>query len=203
MATVHGEVTRLLGAWREGEPEARDRLIPLVYRELRRLAARCMAGERTDHTLEPTALVHEVYLRLTGGGHPHWQDRAHFFAVASRIMRRILVDHARARRTAKRGSGAVRVPLDAVASLTRPAEEERLYDLLALDQALTCLAASDPRKGRIVELRYFGGLTVEETAAVLSVSAPTVALESRLARAWLLAFVRNQLRERTHGDPGR
>lgn len=193
-------MTRLLGAWREGDRRAGDRLIPLVYRELRRLAARCMAAERADHTLEPTALVHEAYLRLAGGSRPPpWRDRRHFFAVSSRVMRRVLVDHARARRTAKRGGEAVRVPLaDARLPAGGDGYRERLADLLALDQALTRLAAIDPRKSRIVELRYFGGLTVEETAEVLSLSAPTVALESRMARAWLLARVR----EEGPGDPG-
>lgn len=186
-------MTRLLGAWREGDPRAGDRLIPLVYRELRRLAARCMAAERADHTLEPTALVHEAYLRLAAGSRPPWRDRRHFFAVSSRVMRRVLVDHARARRTVKRGGDAVRVPLAEDRLAAGDGHRERLADLLALDQALTRLAAIDPRKSRIVELRYFGGLTVEETAELLTLSAPTVALESRMARAWLLARVREEV----------
>jgi len=182
-----GEVTRLLGAWRTGALDAGDRLIPLVYHELRRLAARCMAGERADHTLEPTALVHEAYLRLAGGEQPRWHDRLHFFAVAARTMRRILVDHARSRCAGKRGGGAVRLPLDEAPDRSPEAGASALTDLLALDEALRALTALDPRKGRVVELRYFGGLTVAETAAVLGVSAPTVALDTRLARAWLLA----------------
>jgi RNA polymerase sigma-70 factor (ECF subfamily) len=180
------EVTRLLGAWREGEPGAGDRLIPLVYPDLRRLAARCMAGERRDHTLEPTALVHEAYLRLVGDGQPRWRDRLHFFAVASRTMRRVLVDHARARRTAKRGGGAVRIPLDGAQGAVQAPPET----LLEVDRALDELAALDPRKARVIELRHFGGLTMEETAAVLGVSAATVALDGRMARAWLVSRVR-------------
>lgn len=187
---VDGEVTRLLGAWRTGELGAGDRLIPLVYRDLRRLAARCMAGERSDHTLEPTALVHEAYLRLAGASQPSWRDRRHFFAVASRMMRRILVDHARSRQTGKRGGGAVRVPLTNAPVPVAGGDEGQLADLLALDEALRSLASLDTRKARVVELRYFGGLTVEETADVLEVSAPTVALDSRMARAWLFARIR-------------
>lgn len=185
-----GEVTRLLAEWRTGELGAGDRLVPLVYRHLRRLAARCMAGERSDHTLEPTALVHEAYLRLAGTSQPSWRDRRHFFAVASRMMRRILVDHARARQTGKRGGGTVRVPLADTPAPTTDVGEGQLADLLALDEALRSLARLDGRKARVVELRYFGGLTVEETADVLEVSAPTVALDSRMARAWLLARIR-------------
>lgn len=183
------EVTRLLGAWREGEPGAGDRLIPLVYPDLRRLAAHCMAGERRDHTLEPTALVHEAYLRLAGDGQPRWRDRLHFFAVASRTMRRVLVDHARARRTAKRGGGAVRISLDGAQEAIQAAPET----LLELDRALDELAAVDPRKARVIELRHFGGLTVEETATVLGVSAATVALDGRMARAWLVSRVRGEV----------
>lgn len=184
------ELTELLEAWHDGEPGAGDRLLPLVYPDLRHLAARFMARERRDHTLEPTALVHEAYLRLAGGRQPRWRDRLHFFAVASRTMRRVLVDHARARRTAKRGAGALRVPLEAAEGAVR----DRSDDLLALDRALDELAALDPRKGRVIELRYFGGLTVEETAAVLGVSAPTVALDGRMARAWLVSRIRGGAR---------
>lgn len=178
------DVTSLLLAWREGDPDALPRLMPLVYGELRRLAARSLAGERRDHTLEPTALVHEAYLRLAGGGAPRWQDRIHFFAVASQLMRRLLVDHARARRRAKRGKGVRGVPLEAALHVAEP-DEGHPADLLALDQALTDLAAFDSRKARVIELRFFGGLTIGETAEVLGLSTATVILEARLARAWL------------------
>ncbi len=198
--STRGEVTRLLGAWQEGEEGAGDRLVPMVYRELRRLAARFMASERAGHTLEPTALVHEAFLRLAGGSQPPWRDRRHFFAVSARLMRRVLVDHARARGAAKRGGSAVHVSLDGGRADGGPPSArmeaigdrraELLADLLALDQSLDRLAEIDPRKSRIVELRYFGGLTVDEVAEVLGVSAPTVALESRMARAWLLARCR-------------
>jgi len=201
-APVEGEVTRLLGAWRTGELGAGDRLIPLIYRDLRRLAARCMAGERSDHTLEPTALVHEAYLRLAGTSQPSWRDRRHFFAVASRMMRHILVDHARSRRTGKRGGGAVRVPLASAAAPASGGDPGQLADLLALDEALRSLAGLDPRKARVVELRYFGGLTVDEAAEVLGVSAPTVALDSRMARAWLLARIRGAKAEAGATDGG-
>lgn len=178
------EVTALLAAWRAGEPEALDRLMPLVYGELRRLAARSLEGERKDHTLQPTALVHEAYLRLAGGAVPRWQDRAHFFAVAAQVMRRLLVDHARARRTDKRGGAARRLPLDKALEIGSPdAGDPEL--LLALDEALVELAAHDPRKAHIIELRFFGGLTLEETAEVEGVATSTVILEARLARAWL------------------
>ena len=190
---AEGEVTRLLAAWRSGANGAGDRLIPLVYRELRRLAARCMVGERSDHTLEPTALVHETYLRLAAGAQPDWRNRLHFFAVSARMMRHILVDHARSRRAAKRGGAVVRIPLEAVREPHGPVAEPReegLADLLALDQALDALASLDRRKARVVELRYFGGLTVAETARVLGVSAPTVALDARMARAWLVSRLR-------------
>jgi RNA polymerase sigma factor (TIGR02999 family) len=178
------DVTGLLLAWRQGDPAALPRLMPLIYGELRRLAARFMAAERSDHTLEPTALVHEAYLRLAGGSTPSWQDRAHFFAVAAQLMRRLLVDHARARRRAKRGSGARVLPLDAAAGVGAP-DGGSPVDLLALDRSLTDLAGFDDRKARIVELRFFGGLTIAETAEVLGVSTATVILEARLARAWL------------------
>lgn len=178
------EVTLLLAAWREGDREALDRLMPLVYGELRRLAARSLQGERKDHTLQPTALVHEAFLRLAGGAVPRWQDRVHFFAVAAQVMRRLLVDHARARRTDKRGGGVRPLPLTAALDVGSPeAGDPEL--LLALDEALVELAVHDPRKARIVELRFFGGLTIEETAEVLEVATSTVILEARLARAWL------------------
>lgn len=178
------EVTTLLAAWRDGDREALSRLMPLVYGELRRLAARSLEGERKDHTLQPTALVHEAFLRLAGGAVPRWQDRVHFFAVASQVMRRLLVDHARARRTEKRGGGVRPLPLEAAFDIGSPeAGDPEL--LLALDEALVELAVHDPRKARIVELRFFGGLTIEEAAEVLDVATSTVILEARLARAWL------------------
>lgn len=178
------EVTLLLTAWRDGDREALDRLMPLVYGELRRLAARFLEGERKDHTLQPTALVHEAFLRLVGGAVPRWQDRVHFFAVAAQVMRRLLVDHARARRTDKRGGGVRPLPLTAALDIGSPdAGDPEL--LLALDGALVELAVHDPRKARIIELRFFGGLTIEETAEVLDIATSTVILEARLARAWL------------------
>lgn len=211
-SSTGGEVTRLLGAWQGGEEGAGDRLLPMVYRELRRLAARYMASERTGHTLEPTALVHEAFLRLAGGSQPAWRDRRHFFAVSARLMRRVLVDHARARGAAKRGGAAVHVPLDGGRAADEPRaapidllgdhRAELLADLLALDQSLDRLAEIDPRKSRIVELRYFSGLTVEEVAEVLGLSAPTVSLESRMARAWLLARSRPDRPRRPDGPRG-
>lgn len=178
------EVTTLLAAWRDGDREALSRLMPLVYGELRRLAARSLEGERQDHTLQPTALVHEAFLRLAGGAVPRWQDRVHFFAVAAQVMRRLLVDHARARRTEKRGGGARPLPLEAALDIGSPAAGDPEL-LLALDAALVELAVHDPRKARIVELRFFGGLTIEETAEFLGIATSTVILEARLARAWL------------------
>lgn len=178
-----GEVTSILAAWRDGDSQAPDRLMPLVYDELRRLASRSMKRERPDHTLQPTALVHEAYLRLTGASTPCWHDRIHFFAVASQVMRRLLVDHARARRSGKRGKGARALPLEAALEVGGPYSGPE--GLLALDEALRELAGYDPRKARIIELRFFGGLTLEETAEALGLSTSTVTLEARLARAWL------------------
>jgi RNA polymerase sigma factor (TIGR02999 family) len=176
-------VTALLQAWSEGDAEAGRRLVPLVYGELRRRAARYLRRERPGHTLQPTALVHEAYLRLVG--HPGaWRNRSQFFGVASNLMRRILVDHARRRRAAKRD--AVRVALDdAVVGAA-----ERDVDLVCLDAALEELSALDARQGRVVELRYFGGLTLEEAAEVLGVSVATVKREWTLARAWLFDRLR-------------
>lgn len=188
MDSAPTEITRLLLAWREGDGGALDRLIPLVYDELRALAAGYLRRERPDHTLQPTAVLHDAYLRLIEKTHPQWEGRVHFFAAAAQMMRRILVDHARERRAAKRGGGAERVSLDGetpVAALGGAAPF--LADLLDLDLALERLAGLDPRKGRAVELRYFGGLTEAETAEVLKVSPATVRLDLRLARAWLLA----------------
>lgn len=177
------EVTRLLAAWKDGDPEALAQLLPLVYSELRRLAEARMRRERPDHTLQATELVHEAWLRLMGGQLPDWRDRTHFFAVAARAMRRLLVDHARSRGYAKRGGGARRISLDAVAELSA----EGSQDLIDLDEALDRLAALDSRQHQVVELRFFGGLSVEETAAALGVSEMTVKRDWRTARAWLYA----------------
>jgi len=180
------DVTRLLRAWRDGDRGALDRLMPRVYGELRRVAGRFLRGERPDHTLQPTALVHEAYLRFAGAERPRWRDRMHFYAVAAQVMRRILVDHARAHGAGKRGGGAPRVPLDEGID----AGVERAADLVALDDALEALAAMDARKARIVQLHHFAGLTVAETAEVLGLSVSTIVLEARLARAWLVAALR-------------
>lgn len=173
-------VTALLSSWRAGDEAARDRLIPLLYGELHRLAERSLRGERRDHTLQPTALVNEAYLRLVGAEVP-WEDRAHFLAVAARVMRRILVDHARARGREKRGAGRAQVTLDeAVAPTPEPD-----VDILALDEALDRLASHDERKARAIELHYFAGLRYDEVARVLEISAATVDRDLRLAKAWL------------------
>ena len=176
-----GEVTGLLRAWSRGDADAAEKLVSLVYDELRRLAARHLRRERRDHTLRPTALVHEAYLRMVGQREVAWKGRAQFFAVAARVMRRVLVDHARRHRAAKRAGGWQRITLDeGIAAL-----EERDVDILALEDALGELAGLDPQKARMVELRFFGGLTLEDTADVLGVSAATVTREWRMARAWL------------------
>jgi RNA polymerase sigma factor (TIGR02999 family) len=175
------EVTGLLLAWRGGDEAALSRLIPLVEHELHRIAHRCMAGERQGHSLQATALVNEAYLRLIDVQHVDWQNRAHFLAMAARLMRRILVASARAKGYQKRGGGGVKVTFDEVAL---PAAETPT-DFVALDDALNALAEMDERRGRVIELRFFGGLTVEETATVLKVSPDTVMRDSRLAKAWL------------------
>lgn len=176
------DLTQLLARWGEGDGAAFSALTPLVYAELHRLAARALARERPDHTLQPTALVHEAFLRLQGGRPASCRDRLHFFTLASRLMRRILVDHARALNAARRGSGAVRLSLERIAELPAGAPQT---DLVALDDALAELAAVDARKAQVVDLRFFGGLSVEETATALGVSMPTVILDTRLARAFL------------------
>jgi RNA polymerase sigma-70 factor, ECF subfamily len=176
------QVTRLLRAWGDGDPSALDRLMPLVEDELRRLARAYMRRERKNHTLQATALVNEAFVRLVDAQGLAWQDRAHFIGVSARLMRRVLVDHARARGYAKRGGNLQRVTLDG-APLVSAAPR---IDLVDLDRALEALGATDPRKSRVVELRYFGGLTVEETAEVLHVSADTIHRDWRLARLWLL-----------------
>lgn len=177
-----GEVTRLLGAVQRGDGEARERLLPLVYGELRRLAGRQIRGPAGGQTLEATDLVHEACLKLLDRESP-WESRSHFFCVAAKAMRSILVDHARARKAEKRGGGRERTPLhEAVAAF-----EERALDLVALDQILTGLAAFDERKSRLVELRFFGGLKMEEIARILGVSLATAEREWTVARAWLRA----------------
>lgn len=175
------EVTELLQAWGEGDLGARDRLVPLVYDELRRRAAAYLRREPRHQTLQPTGLVHETYLRLVDQRRVVWRNRAQFFAVASQIMRRVLVDRARRRRTAKRSGGWARVTLEEAAAATQPAE----VDILDLDAALRGLAAFDERKSRIAELRFFGGLSLEETSQALGVSVATVERDWQAARAWL------------------
>ena len=180
------EVTRLLKDWSSGESAALDQLMPIVYSELRRVAAGYLRRERQEHTLQPTALVNEAYLRLIDQKHVNWQNRAHFVGVAAQMMRRILVDHAKSHNRAKRGGGAQRVSLDEAVALS----EERADELVELDKALTALAAFDERKSRVVELKYFGGLSVEETAEVLQVSVITVARDWKLAKAWLYTHIK-------------
>ena len=179
------DITELLLAWSKGDQDALQDLTPLVYGELHRLAHHYMAGERTGHTLQPTALVNEAYLRLVQTTRVQWQNRAHFFAVSAQLMRHILVDFARSRQYAKRGGKAPMLSLDDV-----PVGVEECAELVALDDALSALAKVDPRKSQMVELRFFGGLSVDETAEVLSVSPETVMRDWRLARVWL----RRQLR---------
>ena len=177
-----GEVTDLLLAWGRGEDAALEKLVPLVHAELHRLARRYMRGERANRTLQTSALVNEAYLRLIESRRVNWQDHSHFLAVAAQLMRRILVDFARSRRSAKRGGEDWRVTL--VEGLD--VAEAKTRDLVALDDALTALAARDARKAQLIELRFFGGLSVRETASVLGVSEDTVIRDWRLARAWLL-----------------
>jgi RNA polymerase sigma factor (TIGR02999 family) len=176
-----GTVSLLLRAWSRGDLQAREDLVPIVYRELRRRAAAYLRGERPDHTLQPTALVHEAYLRLMGQDRVSWKNRAHFSAIAAQMMRRILIDHARAHEAAKRPGAAVRVVLDDRVGAATP----RACECLDLDRALVVLSRLDPRQGQIVELKYFGGLSEREIAAVLSISRATVTREWETARAWL------------------
>jgi len=171
----------LLVRWRSGDQQALDTLVPLVYDELRRLAHHYLREERSDHILQSTALVHEAYLRLAGQHPPEWQNRAHFFGIAARIMRQILVEHARARDAAKRGGQACRLTLDAAIAL--PSQPD--VDVVELDKALTGLAELDAQQSRIVELRFFGGLTIEDTSEVLGISPATVKRDWVTARAWL------------------
>jgi RNA polymerase sigma factor (TIGR02999 family) len=175
------DATELLRAWNEGDEAALNQLVPLVERELHRLARAYMRRERHDHTLQATALVNEVFLRLAGTSNPRWQDRAHFVGIAARLMRQVLVDHARSRAYRKRGGGGKRVPLEN-APLITPGPE---VDVLAVDRALEAFAKVDPRKSQVVELRFFGGLSAEETADVLGISVETVKRDWRVAKLWL------------------
>ena len=176
-----GEATQLLIDWSGGDATALEKLTPLIYDELHRVARRLMRHERGDHTLQATALVNEAYARLVDQRNVRWQNRAHFFAIAARLMRRILIDYARQRHYAKRGGGAPKVSLDEALVLS----DERAAELVALDEALDRLASIDPQQGRVVELRFFGGLTVEETAEVLKISYDMVKREWSTAKAWL------------------
>ena len=184
------DVTRLLKAWNGGDQSALERLMPLVYGELHRAARHYMAGERPEHTLQATALINEAYLRLVDLQHISWQNRAQFFGICAQLMRRILVDFARSRGSKKRGSDGVRLPLDEALIVS----SEPKADLIALDDALKVLAAVDERKSRVIELRFFGGLSIQETAAVLRVSEETVKRDWRLAKAWLLRELSHQER---------
>jgi RNA polymerase sigma factor (TIGR02999 family) len=175
------QVTELLGRWRSGDREALDSLIPLVYEELRRIAQHYLRNERPGHTLQSTALVHEAYVRLIRQDLPQWQNRAHFFAVAAQLMRQILVDHARAYRADKRGGGVCNLALDEAEKDAQQVD----VDIVALDDALKTLSAMDPQQGKVVELKFFGGLSIEDTAEVLGVSSSTVKRDWITARAWL------------------
>jgi RNA polymerase sigma factor (TIGR02999 family) len=175
------DVTQMLRAWSDGDQEVLDRLVPLVYDELRRQAARYLRHERPGQTLQTTDLIHEAYLRLVNQKDVQWQNRAHFYGIAAQLMRRILVDHARKRRAAKRGGPAVTMALEEGMAVSR----EQDVDVIALDKALDRLAVLDPQQGRVVELRYFSGLSIEETAEVLGVSPRTVKRDWQVAKAWL------------------
>lgn len=175
------EVTQLLIEWSNGDKAALDRLMPLIHEELRRLAHHYMSRERPGHTLQTTALVNEAYLRLVNRKNVHWQNRAHFFAIAAQCMRSILVDHARSLAYAKRGGGGTKIPLDDAMIISR----EKAAEVVALDEALVVLSELDPKQSRVVELRFFGGLTIEETAEVLDLSPATIKREWMSAKAWL------------------
>ena len=190
MATLSADnLTELLIEWREGDKTALDKLTPLVYDELRRIAHRYVRRERNGHTLQTTALVNEAYLRLAGTKNIEWQNRAHFFAVTAQVMRNVLIDHARRRLYAKRGGQAQQVPIDDV---SLEMSEQRADELVVLDEALSDLAKLDQRKARVVELRYFGGLSLEETAEVLGISLMTVRRDWRAAKAWLYKEVNGE-----------
>ena len=188
MSSPPGDVTRLLVAWSKGDRDALEDLIPVVYGELRRIAARYFRHERPGHTLQPTVLVHEAYLKLVDQDHARWQNRAQFFGVAAQLMRRILVDHARTHAAAKRGGGMTPITLVDVADASPP----RGVDVIALDEALTRLTGLYPEQGRLVELRYFGGLTIEETGEAMDTSPATVKRQWTVARAWLLRDLKGE-----------
>jgi RNA polymerase sigma factor (TIGR02999 family) len=185
MTTSSREVTRLLLDWKSGDQGALDKLMPLVYDELHHLADRYLRRERPDHTIQATALVNEAFIKLIEQKEVQWQNRAHFFGIAAQLMRRILVDHARARYAEKRGGEGYKLSLNEAIGLP----EKRDLDLVALDDALNSLASRDERKSKIVELRFFGGLTIEETAEVLGISLDTVKRDWRMARAWLYSEI--------------
>ena len=186
-----GEITELLAVWRSGDQAALDRLLPLVYEELRRLASAYMRRERPDHLLQTTALVHEAYLRLVDAPSVNYETRTHFFAVAAQVMRHILVDHARGRRRAKRGQGMPAVELNDIAVLC----DDRVEEVIAVNSALEKLTELDARKGRVFELRYFGGMSVEEAATALNVSPVTIARDWRMAKAWLRREIAPELHD--------
>jgi RNA polymerase sigma factor (TIGR02999 family) len=192
MAPSALDVTQLLQAWSAGDEQAIEKLTPLVYDELHRTARRCLAGEGSQNTLQPTALINEVYLRLIDFRKTTWQNRAQFFGICAQLMRRILVDFARSRRSHKRGGDAVHLPLDEALIVC----SEPPADLIDLDDALKKLAAIDDRKNRVIELRFFGGLSVEETAEVLRVSPETVLLDWKMAKVWLLRHLRERRQSR-------
>jgi RNA polymerase sigma factor (TIGR02999 family) len=194
MQTRAGDITGLLAGWREGDRAALDRLLPLIRTELHRLARRHLGRERKNHTMQPSSLVQETFLRLLPGVDAGWRNRAHFFAVASQVMRHVLVDYARERRRVKRGGGAAHIPIDAGVILSSGQVEQ----IVAVDLALQRLAKVDERKGRVLEMRFFGGLSVEETAEVLGVAPNTVIRDWNFARAWL----RRELRGAGTADSG-
>ena len=197
MSSSSQEVSLLLEQHRQGQPEAFKRLLSLVYDELRKLAAYQLRAERADHTLQPTALVHEAYLRIAAKGEQlQWRNKAHFFALAAQVMRHVLVDYARSHRAEKRGGGQPRVPLEEARLL--PVESGP--DIIALDEALSALADRDERKSRLVELRYFGGLSIEETAEVMGLSPTTVRREWTMTKAWLRREMKG-MDERSSGTP--
>jgi RNA polymerase sigma factor (TIGR02999 family) len=181
MSNPTHEVTSLLSDWNNGQQEALERLMPLVYDELRRIAKRYLRKERDDHTLQTTALVHEAYIRMIDQNHANWQNRAQFFGVAANMMRRILVDHARGHQADKRGGGIAKLSLDEAIEIA----DQKEVDLIALDDALNNLAELDEQQSRVVELRFFAGLTVEETAEVMKLSPATIKREWSMAKAWL------------------
>jgi RNA polymerase sigma factor (TIGR02999 family) len=184
---IQEDVTDLLRRWNGGDKQALEQLVPVVYKELRRLAQYHLQRERAGHTLQSTALVHEVYLRLRGADEPEWENRAHFFAVAARMMRRILVDHSRRHGADKRGGSATSVPLDE--ALVIPLQERQEVDLLALDEAMEQLHATDPRKCQVVEMRFFAGLAAKEIATVLGTTEATVRRDWVIAKAWLYRYL--------------